>query len=141
MARFFARGTLLRQAGRDSHLCPERPVSICRVASSRLAMPRAVALHARQRSRVLEQAGLGLADAVSVTTYLRRAVFAIGVPQGCAGRGPARIRPTAIVVADICRPEWLCEIELVAGPAPGGRGRRTMGRRTRKTHADWGATA
>jgi enamine deaminase RidA (YjgF/YER057c/UK114 family) len=64
---------------------------------------------------VLGHAGLGLGDAVSVTAYLkqgrllpefRRAAQAAGVPASV---------PTAIVVAGICRPEGLCEIELVAG--------------------------
>jgi enamine deaminase RidA (YjgF/YER057c/UK114 family) len=64
---------------------------------------------------VLGQAGLGLADAVSVTAYLRRARMLPEFRRAAQAAGlPASI-PTAIVVADICRPEWLCEIELVAG--------------------------
>jgi len=55
-----------------------------------------------------------LADAVSVTAYLKQRRCCRSF-AGCAGRGLAASVPTAILVADICRPEWLCEIELVAG--------------------------
>ena len=64
---------------------------------------------------VLGQAGLGLADAVSVTAYLRRARMLPEFRRAAQAAGLPASTPTAIVVADICRPEWLCEIELVAG--------------------------
>jgi enamine deaminase RidA (YjgF/YER057c/UK114 family) len=64
---------------------------------------------------VLGQAGLGLADAVSVTAYLQQARLLPEFRRAAQAAGLPASTPTAIVVADICRPEWLCEIELVAG--------------------------
>jgi enamine deaminase RidA (YjgF/YER057c/UK114 family) len=64
---------------------------------------------------VLEQAGLGLADAVSVTAYLKHASLLSEFRGAAQAAGLPASVPTAIVVAHICRPEWLCEIELVAG--------------------------
>ena len=64
---------------------------------------------------VLGQAGLGLADAVSVTAYLKRASLLSEFRGAAQAAGLPASVPTAILVADICRPEWLCEIELVAG--------------------------
>jgi enamine deaminase RidA (YjgF/YER057c/UK114 family) len=139
---FFARGTLLRQAG-------QRLAFVSGTASidlqGRIVAPGDAKGQLRcmlaNAAGVLEQAGLGLADAVSVTTYLRRASSLSEFRRAAQAAGLPASVPTAIVVADICRPEWLCEIELVAGPAPGGRGRRTMGRRTRKPTPTGGATA
>ncbi len=47
------------------------------------------------------------------------------IPPGCAGlAGLPAATPTAIVVADICRPEWLCEIEVLAGRSATAYSRR-----------------
>ena len=56
----------------------------------------------------------GWDDVVSATTYLRRRDFApafrrVAERHGLGGRGPH-----VVCVADICRPEWLCEIEVTA---------------------------
>jgi enamine deaminase RidA (YjgF/YER057c/UK114 family) len=64
---------------------------------------------------VLGQAGLGLADAVSVTAYLKQASLLSEFHAAAQAAGLPASVPTAIVVSHICRPEWLCEIELVAG--------------------------
>ena len=64
---------------------------------------------------VLGHAGLGLADAVSVTAYLKRASLLAEFRKAAQAAGLPASVPTATVVADICRPEWLCEVELVAG--------------------------
>jgi enamine deaminase RidA (YjgF/YER057c/UK114 family) len=69
---------------------------------------------------VLGQAGLGLADAVSVTAYLQQARLLPEFRRAAQAAGLPASTPTAIVVADICRPEWLCEIELVAGRSTTG---------------------
>jgi len=68
---------------------------------------------------VLGQAGLGLADTVSATAYLQRAGLLPEFRRATQAAGLPASVPTAIVIADICRPEWLCEIELVAGRATG----------------------
>jgi enamine deaminase RidA (YjgF/YER057c/UK114 family) len=66
---------------------------------------------------VLEHAGLGLANAVSATVYLKQEKLLPQFRQAALAAGlPASI-PTAIVIAGICRPEWLCEMELVAARA------------------------
>lgn len=117
---FFARGSLLREAG-------QRLVFVSGTASidqeGRIVAPGDAKGQLRcllaNAAGVLGQAGLGLADAVSVTAYLRRAPLLSKFRRAAQAAGlPASI-PTAIVVADICRPEWLCEIELVAGRATG----------------------
>jgi enamine deaminase RidA (YjgF/YER057c/UK114 family) len=64
---------------------------------------------------LLAQAGLGLADAVSVTAYLKQARLLPEFRKAAQAAGIPASTPTAVVVADICRPEWLCEVELVAG--------------------------
>ncbi len=51
---------------------------------------------------------------VSAITYLKRPEYAEAFRRVAARRGmPERI-PNTLCVADICRPEWLCEIEAVA---------------------------
>jgi hypothetical protein len=52
---------------------------------------------------------------VSVTAYLKQARLLPEFRRAAQAAGLPATAPTAIVVADICRPEWLCEIELVAG--------------------------
>jgi enamine deaminase RidA (YjgF/YER057c/UK114 family) len=53
-------------------------------------------------------------NVVSAITYLKRPEYAEAFRRVAARRGmPERI-PNTLCVADICRPEWLCEIELVA---------------------------
>jgi hypothetical protein len=52
---------------------------------------------------------------VSVTAYLKHASLLSEFRGAAQAAGLPASVPTAIVVAHICRPEWLCEIELVAG--------------------------
>jgi 2-iminobutanoate/2-iminopropanoate deaminase len=63
---------------------------------------------------VLGQAGLDFADVLSATVYLKRAEFRTSYRQVAARFGLSPHVPTSLLVADICRPDWLCEIELVA---------------------------
>ena len=113
---FFSRGSLLREAG-------QRLAFVSGTASidqqGRIVAPGDAKGQLRcmlaNAAGVLGQAGLGLADAVSATAYLRRAGLLSEFRRAAQAAGLPASVPTAIVVANICRPEWLCEIELVAG--------------------------
>jgi enamine deaminase RidA (YjgF/YER057c/UK114 family) len=64
--------------------------------------------------QLLEGQGASYADLVSAVTYLkkpeyRRPFLEVGRRRGL----PDRI-PNTLCVADVCRPEWLCEIEATA---------------------------
>jgi enamine deaminase RidA (YjgF/YER057c/UK114 family) len=63
---------------------------------------------------LLTEAGMDLGDTVCATTYLKRPEFRGAYSKAAAAHGLAVDVPTAVVVANICRPEWLCEIELCA---------------------------
>jgi enamine deaminase RidA (YjgF/YER057c/UK114 family) len=113
---FFARGALVREAGQaraflsgTASIDPQGRVVAPGDAKGQLRCMLANA------AGVLGQAGLGLADAVSVTAYLTRARMLPEFRRAAQAAGLPASAPTAIVVADICRPEWLCEIEVVAG--------------------------
>ena len=113
---FFARGSLLREAGQQ-RVFVSGTASIdqqgCIVApGDAKGQLRCMLANA---AGVLAPAGLGLADAVSVTAYLKQARLLPEFRRAAQAAGLPATAPTAIVVADICRPEWLCEIELVAG--------------------------
>jgi enamine deaminase RidA (YjgF/YER057c/UK114 family) len=112
----FARGSLLREAGRKlvfvsgtASIDQQGRVVARGDAKGQLRCMLANA------AGVLAPAGLGLADAVSVTVYLKQARLLPEFRRAAQAAGLPATAPTAIVVADICRPEWLCEIELVAG--------------------------
>ena len=113
---FFARGSLLRESG-------HRLAFVSGTASiddkGRVVAPGDAKGQLRcmlaNAAGVLGQAGFGLADTVSVTAYLKRARLLPEFRKAALDAGLPASVPTAIVVADICRPEWLCEIELVAG--------------------------
>jgi enamine deaminase RidA (YjgF/YER057c/UK114 family) len=56
----------------------------------------------------------GYANVVSAITYLKEPAYAAPFRRVAARRGlPARV-PNTLCVADICRPEWLCEMEVTA---------------------------
>jgi enamine deaminase RidA (YjgF/YER057c/UK114 family) len=113
---FFARGSLLRDSERNL-VFVSGTASIDR--QGRIVAPGDAKGQLRcmlaNAAGVLGQAGLGLADAVSVTAYLKRASLLSEFRGAAQAAGLPASVPTAILVADICRPEWLCEIELVAG--------------------------
>ncbi len=58
--------------------------------------------------------GAMFGDIVSAVTYLKKPEYLEAIRSGCRLRGlPERI-PNTICIADICRPEWLCEMEAIA---------------------------
>ena len=63
---------------------------------------------------LLDSSGLGLGDVTTATAYLKRKKDHGAFLAAAAAHGLAAEAPTAVVVADICRPDWLCEIEVCA---------------------------
>ena len=113
---FFARGSLLQESGhRLAFLSGTASIDQQgRIVAPGDAKGQLSCMFANAGA-VLGQAGLGLADAVSVTAYLKRASLLAEFRKAAQAAGLPASVPTATVVADICRPEWLCEVELVAG--------------------------
>jgi len=66
---------------------------------------------------LLAQSGLAMADVVSGTAYLARATDLAAFRAAAAHAGLPPTAPVAVVEADVCRREWLCEIEVVAARA------------------------
>ena len=58
--------------------------------------------------------GMSMKHALCATTYLKHAKFRRAYLKAAAVAGLPADLPQAVVVADICRPEWLCELELCA---------------------------
>jgi enamine deaminase RidA (YjgF/YER057c/UK114 family) len=68
----------------------------------------------RNIEALLSGQGAGYADVVSAVTYLKRPEYLEVFRSVAARRGfPARI-PNTLCLADICRPDWLCEMEATA---------------------------
>jgi enamine deaminase RidA (YjgF/YER057c/UK114 family) len=64
--------------------------------------------------QLLQGQGAGVSDLVSAVTYLKEPGHAAPFREVCRRRGfPERI-PNTLCVAEVCRPEWLCEMEAVA---------------------------
>lgn len=63
---------------------------------------------------LLAQAGMEMGDVKSATAYLKRADYLAEFCRVATASNLVRDIPCAVAVADICRPEWLCEIELCA---------------------------
>jgi enamine deaminase RidA (YjgF/YER057c/UK114 family) len=68
---------------------------------------------------LLSGQGAGWADVVSEVTYLKDAAYADAFHSAASRLGLPGGTPNTVCVADICRPEWLCEIEVTAILAPG----------------------
>jgi enamine deaminase RidA (YjgF/YER057c/UK114 family) len=66
---------------------------------------------------LLAGSGMGLGDVASATAYLKRKDDFREFLKAASAHGLSAQTPTTVVVADICRPEWLCEIELCAAKA------------------------
>ena len=115
---FFSRGALLREPGEQlAFLSGTASIDLRgRIVAPGDAKGQLRCMFANAAG-VLGQAGLGLADAVSATAYLKRPALLADFRGAAQAAGLPASVPTAVVVADICRPEWLCEIELVAGRA------------------------
>ena len=58
--------------------------------------------------------GAGYSDVLSAVTYLKERAFLDPFRRIAARRGLPASTPNTICVADICRPGWLCEIEVTA---------------------------
>jgi enamine deaminase RidA (YjgF/YER057c/UK114 family) len=63
---------------------------------------------------LLDGSGMDLCDVVSATAYLKRKDDFQEYLKAASAHGLSVETPTAVVVADICRPEWLWEIEACA---------------------------
>ena len=63
---------------------------------------------------LLARSGMHLSDVVSATAYLKRKDDFRDFLKAASAQGLPAETPTAVVVADICRPDWLCEIEVCA---------------------------
>ena len=63
---------------------------------------------------LLRGSGATLDDAVEAITYLKRPEYLETFYRVWDERGLPGNSPNTVSVADICRPEWLCEIEAIA---------------------------
>jgi enamine deaminase RidA (YjgF/YER057c/UK114 family) len=72
----------------------------------------------RNLRSVLDQASMSFADGMSVKAYLKHARDYQAFGEVARSHGLSDDVPTTVVVADLCRPEWLCEIELCVSRAP-----------------------
>ena len=68
---------------------------------------------------LLAQEGMGMQDVLAATAYLKRADYLGKFRDAAAAAGLVSTIPCGVVVADICRPQWLCEIELCAARKDG----------------------
>ncbi len=64
--------------------------------------------------QVLAREGAGYLDVVSAITYLKRPEYLEAFRSVAARRGLPGGIPNTICVADVCRPDWLCEMEVTA---------------------------
>jgi enamine deaminase RidA (YjgF/YER057c/UK114 family) len=123
----FARGVVLGEAGRRvAYLSGTASVD----ARGRVVAPRDLR---GQLRRMFENArdllaGVGLTpeQVLSATVYLKRPGFLREFRTAARYFGLPVDAPTAVVVAEVCRPAWLCEIELVAGTAGEAGSSRTL---------------
>ncbi len=70
-------------------------------------------------SSLLEDSGLGWSDAARATVYLKDCAYLADFDAAWRERGLPADLPLTVSRADICRPEWLCEIEVTACRARG----------------------
>lgn len=64
--------------------------------------------------QLLAGQGVGLDRLVQAVTYVKRAADRDAIVAACAAAGVPGTIPHTICVADVCRPEWLCEMEAIA---------------------------
>ena len=65
-------------------------------------------------SALLEGQGATWRDLVSAITYLKDPHYMEAFRRVCRRHGLSERFPNTICVADVCRPEWLCEMEAIA---------------------------
>ena len=61
--------------------------------------------------RLLDTAAAGFAHLSHAVTYVKRPEDAAAVAAACAAAGLPAELPHVLCVAEVCRPEWLCEME------------------------------
>ena len=71
----------------------------------------------RNVERLLDAAGSGFSQLTHAVTYVKRSAEAAAVAAACAAAGLPADLPHVLCVAEVCRPEWLCEMEAY-GVAP-----------------------
>ncbi|HYV84302.1 MAG TPA: Rid family hydrolase [Patescibacteria group bacterium] len=64
--------------------------------------------------RLLESQGAGLEQVVSAVTYLKSGADRADLLRACREAGLPDRTPHTVCIADVCRPEWLCEMEAMA---------------------------
>jgi len=64
--------------------------------------------------QLLAEQGAGFRHLVSAITYLKRPEDLPPMLDVCRRRGFPEQIPNTFCVADVCRPEWLCEMEVIA---------------------------
>lgn len=64
--------------------------------------------------RLLAGQGASPRDVVCATTYLKRPSYLDGFLRACRRRGFPEAVPNTVCRAEVCRPEWLCEMEVTA---------------------------
>jgi enamine deaminase RidA (YjgF/YER057c/UK114 family) len=64
--------------------------------------------------RLLESQGAGLAQVTSAVTYLKSGADRADLLRACREAGLPDQTPHTVCIADVCRPEWLCEMEATA---------------------------
>ena len=67
--------------------------------------------------------GAGFNDVVTAITYLKQPDFLDAFHKVWDERGVPADIPNTVSIADVCRPDWLCEIEVIA-VFPAGRSQR-----------------
>jgi enamine deaminase RidA (YjgF/YER057c/UK114 family) len=87
-------------------------------AAGRVLHPGDPAAQARRMLLNVEQLlagqGAGLERIVQAVTYVKRAADRDAILGACRDAGVPGAIPHTLCVADICRPEWLCEMEAIA---------------------------
>lgn len=63
---------------------------------------------------LLHAQGASLNDIVSAITYLKQPEFLTPFNHVAQTCGLPTNVPNSITLADVCRPEWLCEVEVIA---------------------------
>jgi enamine deaminase RidA (YjgF/YER057c/UK114 family) len=114
----FARGSLITEPGRRT-LYVSGTASIDaqgRVVAAGDIEGQLARMFANVRE-LMDGAGLEFRHTLTATAYLKQASYRQAYARAAAAAGLSADLPVAVVVADICRPDWLCEVELCAAQA------------------------
>jgi enamine deaminase RidA (YjgF/YER057c/UK114 family) len=114
----FARGTLIDEPGRSMvYLSGTASIDAQGAVVSLGSVSGQLDCMLGNALSLLGQVGMDFGHVVSAVAYLKRAGDYGEFLQAASAHGLPASVPTAVVVANICRPEWLCEIELCAAKA------------------------